>query len=163
MAERAANLVDHVLPAVPMRQWVLSLLFRLRYLLAWNHELCREVLAVYVRALRGFYRRRARRAGIRDAETGRRSSLRDVVTRGYTVPVKTSVRATKARLSELLDRVASGEEIVITSAGKPKAKLIPVGPAPKPFRVNRRLLAMRPKKRHRPAEMLVRDDRDARD
>jgi hypothetical protein len=68
--ERAAHLVDHVLPAVPMRQWVLSLPFRLRYLLAWNHELCREVLAVYVRALRGFYRRRARRAGIRDAETG---------------------------------------------------------------------------------------------
>jgi len=70
MAERAAYLVDHVLPAVPMRQWVLSLPFRLRYLLAWNHELCREVLAVYVHALRGFYRRRARRAGIADGETG---------------------------------------------------------------------------------------------
>ncbi len=70
MAERAAHLVDHVLPAVPMRQWVLSLPFRLRYLLAWNHDLCREVLAVYARALRGFYRRRARRAGITDAETG---------------------------------------------------------------------------------------------
>src|SRR6266481_4218661 len=68
MAERAAYLVDHVLPAVPMRQWVLSLPFRLRYLLAWNHDLCREVLAVYVRALRGFYRRR--RAGIADGETG---------------------------------------------------------------------------------------------
>jgi len=70
MAERAAHLVDRVLPAVPMRQWVLSLPFRLRYLLAWNHDLCREVLAVYARALRGFYRRRARRAGITDAETG---------------------------------------------------------------------------------------------
>jgi len=31
MAERAAHLVDHVLPAVPVRQWVLSLRFRLRY------------------------------------------------------------------------------------------------------------------------------------
>jgi hypothetical protein len=70
MAERAAHLVDHVLPGVPMRQWVLSLPFRLRYLLAWNHELCREVLAIYARALRGFYRRRARRAGIPDGETG---------------------------------------------------------------------------------------------
>ncbi|MBI3768679.1 MAG: transposase [Deltaproteobacteria bacterium] len=70
MAERAVHLVDHVLPAVPMRQWVLSLPFRLRYLLAWDHVLCREVLAVYARALRGFYRRRARRAGISDAETG---------------------------------------------------------------------------------------------
>ncbi len=70
MAERAAHLVDRVLPAVPMRQWVLSLPFRLRYLLAWNHTLCRDVLAVYVRALRGFYRRRARRSGVTDAETG---------------------------------------------------------------------------------------------
>jgi Putative transposase len=70
MAERAAHLVDRVLPAVPMRQWVLSLPFGLRYVLAWDHALCRAVLAVYVRALRGYYCRRARRAGIRDAETG---------------------------------------------------------------------------------------------
>jgi hypothetical protein len=28
MAERAAHLVDHVLPDVPVRQWVLSTLFR---------------------------------------------------------------------------------------------------------------------------------------
>ena len=70
MAERAAHLVDHVLPAVPTRQWVLSLPFRLRYRLAWNHTLCRAVLAVYVRALRGFYRRGARRLGISGAETG---------------------------------------------------------------------------------------------
>jgi hypothetical protein len=70
MAERAAHLVDHVLPAVPIRQWVLSLPFRLRYVLAWNHPLCRAVLAVHVRALRGFYRRRARHAGIVGGETG---------------------------------------------------------------------------------------------
>jgi hypothetical protein len=63
IAERASHLLDYVLPAVPMRQWVLSLPFRLLYLLAWNHELCllawnhelcREVLAVCARALRGF-------------------------------------------------------------------------------------------------------------
>lgn len=70
MAERAAGLVDHVLPAVPIRQWVLSLPFRLRYVLAWDHTLCRKVLAVHVRALRAFYRRRARREGITDGETG---------------------------------------------------------------------------------------------
>jgi len=70
MAERAAHLVDHVLPAVPIRQWVLSLPFRLRYVLAWDHTLCRKVLAVHVRALRAFYRRRARRQGIPDGETG---------------------------------------------------------------------------------------------
>lgn len=70
MAERAAHLVDHVLPAVPIRQWVLSLPFRLRYVLAFDHALCRKVLAVHVRALRAFYRRRARREAITDGETG---------------------------------------------------------------------------------------------
>ncbi len=53
LTERAAHLVDEVLPRVPVRQWVLSLPHRLRYLLAWNHALCRAVLGVYVRALLG--------------------------------------------------------------------------------------------------------------
>ena len=40
MAERAAHLVDHVFPDdVPVRQWVLSLPHRLRYILAWDHDL----------------------------------------------------------------------------------------------------------------------------
>jgi hypothetical protein len=34
MTESAARLVDEVLPRVPVRQWVLSLPYRLRYLLA---------------------------------------------------------------------------------------------------------------------------------
>ena len=49
MAARAAHLVDHVFPDVPIRQWVLSLPHRLRYLLAWNPDLCRAVVGVYVR------------------------------------------------------------------------------------------------------------------
>jgi len=36
MTERAAHLVDHVFPDVPVRQWVLSLPYRLRYRLAWE-------------------------------------------------------------------------------------------------------------------------------
>ena len=35
-----------------------------------------------------------------------------------------SVRAAKAHLSALLDLVAAGQEITITSDGKPKAKLV---------------------------------------
>ena len=58
MTEAAARLVDHVLPRVPIRQWVLTLPYRLRYLLAWNHELCRAVLGVYARALLAFHCRR---------------------------------------------------------------------------------------------------------
>jgi hypothetical protein len=41
MAERAAHLVDGVFADVPIRQWVLSLPHRLRYVLAWDHALCR--------------------------------------------------------------------------------------------------------------------------
>jgi hypothetical protein len=48
MAERAAHLVDHVFPPVPVRQWVLSLPHHLRYVLAWNHDLCRAVVGVYL-------------------------------------------------------------------------------------------------------------------
>ena len=70
MAERAAHLVDHVLPDVPIRQWVLSLPHRLRYLLAWDHDLCRAVSGVYVRAVLGFLRARARRAGVADGRSG---------------------------------------------------------------------------------------------
>jgi len=60
MAERAAHLVDHVFPPVPVRQWVLSLPPRIRYVLAWDHALCRAVVGVFMRAVLGFLRRRAR-------------------------------------------------------------------------------------------------------
>jgi len=70
MAERAAHLVDHVLPDVPVRQWVLSVPHRLRYQLAWDHDLCRAVVAVYMRAVLGWLRRRARGDGVLDGRGG---------------------------------------------------------------------------------------------
>jgi prevent-host-death family protein len=73
-----------------------------------------------------------------------------------------SVRSAKARLSELLERAAAGEEIVITSAGRPKARLVGLAESPPPpFRVRRVLLRGRPKTASR-VEVLVREDRDAR-
>jgi hypothetical protein len=62
MTERAAHLVDAVLPWVPVRQWVLTMPYRLRYQMAWNHGLSRAVLRVYTRAPR---RVRARHSGAR--------------------------------------------------------------------------------------------------
>ena len=86
-----------------------------------------------------------------------------MVTRDYTGGMITNVRIAKARLSELLARAAAGEEIVITSAGRPKARLVGLGvTASPPFRVNRALLRGRSKKGRR-AEVLVREERDARD
>jgi prevent-host-death family protein len=73
-----------------------------------------------------------------------------------------NVRTAKARLSELLERAAAGEEVLITSDGRPKAKLVGIGPDPQPFRVDRRLLRQRLRAGRR-AESLVRQDRDARD
>lgn len=70
MTEGAARLVDGILPHVPVRQWVLSVPHRLRYLIAWDHALCRRVLAVSTRALLSFQHRRARQAGLRDAHGG---------------------------------------------------------------------------------------------
>jgi hypothetical protein len=70
MTAQAAHLVDAVLPPVAVRQWVLTFPYRLRYLLAWDHALCRAVLGVYVRALLGFHRRRAKRLGVRGGQGG---------------------------------------------------------------------------------------------
>ena len=56
MAERAAHLLDHVFPVVPVRQWVVTFPPRLRYRLAWDHDLCRAVVGVSVRTVLGFLR-----------------------------------------------------------------------------------------------------------
>jgi len=49
MAQTAAHLVDHVIPRVPVRQWVLSLPIPLRVLLAARPELVTPVLQVVQR------------------------------------------------------------------------------------------------------------------
>jgi hypothetical protein len=70
MTERAAHLVDMVLPRVPVRQWVLTVPYRLRYQMAWDHGLSRAVLGVYARVLLDVYARGVRERGIRDGRTG---------------------------------------------------------------------------------------------
>jgi hypothetical protein len=59
MADTAAHLVDRVLPEVPVRQWVLSLPFALRYRLPYDARLLSEVLRIFVQAVFGSLRRRA--------------------------------------------------------------------------------------------------------
>ena len=51
-------------------EWVLTLPPRLRYLLARDHDLCRVVVAVYLRAVLGWLRRQARRRGVMDGRGG---------------------------------------------------------------------------------------------
>ena len=76
-----------------------------------------------------------------------------------------SVRAAKAHLSGLLDEVAAGREVVITSDGVPKARLVPMDrePARKVFTGTWEHLAKMPKWSGGPtADELIREDRDAR-
>jgi len=71
MAETAAWLVDHVLPVVPVRQWVLTLPYPLRYRCAWDARLTTEVLRAFLRALFADQRRRARQFfGIQRGQNG---------------------------------------------------------------------------------------------
>ena len=51
MSQTAAHLVDHVIPYVPMRQWVLSLPIPLRLLLAAQTELVSPALQVVQRVV----------------------------------------------------------------------------------------------------------------
>jgi hypothetical protein len=46
MADTAAHLVDHVIPTVPVRQWVLSLPIPLRSLFAVHPDLLAPVLQI---------------------------------------------------------------------------------------------------------------------
>jgi hypothetical protein len=70
MIERAAHLVDAVLPHVPVRQWVLTLPPRLRYRLAWDHDLCRAVVGVFLRGVFAALRRRAMWDGLAGGRSG---------------------------------------------------------------------------------------------
>lgn len=76
--------------------------------------------------------------------------------------MQASVRMAKSQLSALLERASAGEEIVITSGGRPKAKLVGLGPRQAPYRVHRRLLSAKTSRAGSAAEDIVRQDRDSR-
>ncbi len=70
MADTAARLTEEVLPLVPVRQWVLSFPFEIRYRLAWDGALVSTVLAVFLRVVQGWYRRQAKAQGYRGGRCG---------------------------------------------------------------------------------------------
>ncbi len=71
MADTAAHLVDRVLPSVPVRQWVLSLPFALRYRLAYDSGLVRDILHIFIQTVFSSMRRRTRQSfGIKKAKCG---------------------------------------------------------------------------------------------
>jgi prevent-host-death family protein len=75
-----------------------------------------------------------------------------------------NLRSAKTHLSALLELVAGGHEITITSDGKPKAKLIPVMQAKEreTFQGMGDFLLRQPIHGGPSAEEVVREDRDSR-
>lgn len=78
---------------------------------------------------------------------------------GLTVPV----RAAKAKFSALLEMVAGGQEVTITSDGKPKAQLVAPNRRRKEFTGTWEELKKLPVQSEGPfAEEIIRADRDGR-
>jgi hypothetical protein len=74
MSDIASRLVDEVLPEVPIRQWVCSLPWSLRYALAYDRRLCADVLDAFIGALSRSLRWRAKQllglSSVEDALVG---------------------------------------------------------------------------------------------
>ena len=70
MADTAARLTEEVLPLVPVRQWVISFPYEIRYRLAWDGVLVSTVLAVFLRVIQGWHRRQASAQGYQDGRCG---------------------------------------------------------------------------------------------
>lgn len=78
---------------------------------------------------------------------------------GLSIPV----RAAKAKLSALLEMVAGGQEVTITSDGKPKARLVAAARPREVFTGTWEHLRKMPPWRGGPtAEEIIREDRDGR-
>jgi hypothetical protein len=70
MFDEEAHLTETVLPDLPLRQFVFTFPFALRYRLAFDPDLCSAVRKVVMRTLSGFYRKRAQRKNLPAGETG---------------------------------------------------------------------------------------------
>jgi hypothetical protein len=75
MSAGAANLVDHVLPDVPIRQFVVTMPFPLRFPLAFDGELLRQVLRLFTDTVTAWYRKRQVARGLPEGETGAATAI----------------------------------------------------------------------------------------
>ncbi len=89
--------------------------------------------------------------------------MNDAMMPATAAPIQSiNVRAAKDQLSSLLEAAALGNEVVITSDGQPKARLVPVKSVRKLFRTSWGSLQAQPVSTIATAEEIVRADRDGR-
>jgi hypothetical protein len=60
MADTAKHLVEEVIPVVPLRQWVLSMAFKHRFILSSDQKLLNSVLQIFHRVVSTHYKRKAK-------------------------------------------------------------------------------------------------------
>jgi hypothetical protein len=70
MLEEAEHMTTAILPDIPYRQWVFTLPFDLRYVLAWNADLRNAVHQALMRAINKHYRRDAELQGVQGPVQG---------------------------------------------------------------------------------------------
>ncbi len=87
MAETAAHLVDHVFPAVPVRQWVISFPKRLRYFLVRDASLLNRVVRIALSEVERTTRIGSE--GANEARTGGVAFLHRHRKRGLSLPDRT--------------------------------------------------------------------------
>jgi putative transposase/transposase-like zinc-binding protein len=63
MSETAVRLVDSLIPQIPTRQWVLSVLAPLRYLIAYDNNALNRILSIFMESLFSYLRKKAKRCG----------------------------------------------------------------------------------------------------
>ena len=84
MNEGALNLTDYVLPDVPLRQFVLTMPFPLRFPLAFDGKLLGQVVRIFTDTVAGWYRKRHVERGLPPGETGAVT----VATLGFSPPTQ---------------------------------------------------------------------------
>jgi putative transposase len=70
MASTAANLVEHVLPPSPLRQWVLTVPYPRRKRLAYDGELLGALTRIFVSTVLRFYAERMKKEGVTNGQSG---------------------------------------------------------------------------------------------
>ena len=89
MADTAAHLVDHVIPDVPVRQWVLSPPPALRYRVAYDSQLLAVLIRIFIRAIFSSLRCRARACGIPRGQCGAVAFVQRLVPASIFTPMST--------------------------------------------------------------------------
>ena len=69
-ADTAKHLLEEVIPAVAVRQWVLSMPYSFRFLLSTNSEFLRKALSIYHRTINRHYQQKAKKLNLINPKVG---------------------------------------------------------------------------------------------